>query len=99
MGPSCLKKRCWQGCIRFVDAKRLEFEVKARGSTFHMILGRHAYGRYVCIPNRGIGTEISSLDDRFWNMERITEIYPDLSLVDAVSIVDALSELSNYVSL
>ena len=51
----------WTGHIRPLNINRNEFEVTARGSTFHLLVGKHAYGKYLCIPNWGIGTEISSL--------------------------------------
>ena len=57
----------WIGHIRPLNINRNEFEVTARGSTFHLLVGKHAYGKYLCIPNWGIGTEISSLSDCFWN--------------------------------
>ena len=57
----------WTGHIRPLNINRNEFEVTARGSTFHLLAGKYAYGKYLCIPNWGIGTEISSLSDCFWN--------------------------------
>ena len=45
----------WTGHIRPLNINRNEFEVTARGSTFHLLVGKHAYGKYLCIPNWGIG--------------------------------------------
>ena len=89
----------WIGHIRPLNINRNEFEVTARGSTFHLLVGKHAYGKYLCIPNWGIGTEISSLSDCFWNRERLEQDYPELSKVDIISIVKALEALSSYVTL
>ena len=89
----------WTGHIRPLNINRNEFEVTARGSTFHLLVGKHAYGKYLCIPNWGIGTEISSLSDCFWNRERLEQDYPELSKVDIISIVKALEALSSYVTL
>ena len=89
----------WTGHIRPLNINRNEFEVAARGSTFHLLVGKHAYGKYLCIPNWGIGTEISSLSDCFWNRERLEQDYPELSKVDIISIVKALEALSLYVTL
>ena len=47
----------------------------------------------------GIGTEIASLSDCFWNRERLEQDYPELSKVDIISIVKALEALSSYVTL
>ncbi|MFR0953733.1 MAG: hypothetical protein ACLSGK_13455 [Lachnospiraceae bacterium] len=49
--------------------------------------------------NWGIGTEISSLSDCFWNRGRLEQDYPELSKVDVISIVKALEALSSYVTL
>ncbi len=43
----------WTGHIRPLNINRNEFEVTARGSTFHLMVGKHTYGRYLCIPNWG----------------------------------------------
>ena len=67
----------WTGHIRPLNINRNEFEVTARGSTFHLLVEKHAYGKYLCIPNWGIGTEISSLSDCFWNRERLEQDYPE----------------------
>ena len=85
----------WTGHIRPLNINRNEFEVTARGSTFHLLVEKHAYGKYLCIPNWGIGTEISSLSDCFWNRERLEQDYPELSKVDIISIVKALEALSS----
>lgn len=83
----------WTGHIRPLNINRNEFEVTARGSTFHLLVGKHAYGKYLCIPNWGIGTEISSLSDCFWNRGRLEQDYSELSKVDVISIVKALEAL------
>ena len=92
-------KKNWTGHIRPLNINRNVFEVTARGSTFHLMVGKHTYGRYLCIPNWGIGTEIASLSDCFWNRERLEQDYPELSKVDIISIVKALEALSSYVTL
>jgi hypothetical protein len=38
-------------------------------------------------------------DDSFWNLERLSNTYPQLSMVDLISIVDALASLSDYIAL
>ena len=90
----------WNGEITLLkDSGILETNVSARGSSFHMLVGKHRYGNFICIPDWGIGTELSNLSDRFWNLERLTCIYPNLSFVDAISIADALVALSCHYDL
>ena len=89
----------WEGQISVIQLTApYEVEVTARGSNFHLIFGRHAYGMYLCIPNWSIGTELGGLNDRFWNQERLMR-YTGLGEVDACSIVDALYELRKYIDL
>lgn len=90
----------WSGYIRTLsDSVPYEFEVSARGSSFHMLVGKHAYGNYLCILNWGIGTELSFLSDRFWNTERLRTEYPELSSPDVISIVNALAMLGQHIRL
>lgn len=89
----------WSGHIRLLQtAEPYELEVTARDSYFHILCGRHEYGNFICIPNWNIGTELASLSDSFWNRERLTTYYPELSLVDVISIVDSLVMLNEYIS-
>jgi hypothetical protein len=99
-GLADMKPNSWKGHIQFLHkSDYYEIEVTARHSSFHIIFGRHKYGNYICIPNWGIGTELSRLDDSFWNLERLSNTYPQLSMVDLISIVDALASLSDYIAL
>lgn len=99
-GLSDMKPQVWEGHILFLGQScPVELEVTSRCSRFHIICGRHAYGNYICLPNWGIGTELAGLCDSFWNLEKLTATYPGLSVVDAISIVDALAAISDYVSL
>ena len=89
----------WDGQIEVIQLTApYEVEVTARGSNFHLIFGRHAYGLFLCIPNWSIGTELGGLHDRFWNQERLMR-YTGLGEVDACSVADALYELRKYIEL
>lgn len=90
----------WKGHINLLkNTDPYELDVTARYSSFHIICRKHAYGCFLCIPNWNIGTELASLSDSFWNYERLTTYYPELSSVDAISIVGALVKLSEHISL
>lgn len=96
---SAASKTPWTGEILPIrlDWEPYEAEVSARGSYFHLIVGRHAHGNYICIPNWDIGTELASLSDSFWNLERLSRT--KLKKVDACSVAYALVELSKYVNM
>ena len=73
-----------------------EAELSARGSYFHLIVGRHSYGgNYLCIPNMNIGSELAGLDDTFWNDERLQN-YSKMRAVDRCSVTTALTYLESY---
>lgn len=92
-------KKPWMGEITPIQLEHepYEVEVSARGSYFHLLIGHHAYGNYICIPNWNVGTELASLSDSFWNLEQLSST--TLKKVDACSVTYALLELSKYVNI
>ena len=92
-----MRQRHWEGQIKLLRSEEpYEAEVSARGSSFHLLFGSHAYGNYICIPSWNVGSELASLTDLFWNAERLIQ-YTSLSKTDACSIASALAELSRYI--
>lgn len=97
-GTEAMEPIRWKGHINLLKTTDpYELEVTARYSSFHILCGKHEYGSYICIPNWNIGTELAGLSDSFWNFERLTTYFPELSPVDAISIVNALVKLSEYI--
>ena len=95
----CTGKGCspyqWEGRLEIIrSGNPCEAEIDARGSHFHMIVGKHAYGNYICIPNWDIGTELAALSDTFWNEERLRN-YSKMKKVDACTVVTALKLLAD----
>lgn len=96
-GTCDMRPKYWEGHIKLIRATPpYEAEVTARGSSFHLIFGTHAYGFYLCIPNWNVGSELASFTDLFWNTERLNQ-YTMLSKVDACSVAAALAELNKYI--
>lgn len=98
----CMAKGCspgkWTGTLELIKAGNpCEAEVSARGSRFHLIAGKHAYGNYICIPNCDIGTELAALTDSFWNAERLHN-HSGLKKADTCTIVAALKVLADYIN-
>ena len=73
-----------------------DYEVTARGSCFHIIIGEHSSGKYLCIPNWGIGMDLAADGNRQWNLEQLVTKYPKIRSVDAVSIVDAVTAILEH---
>lgn len=87
------KKEQSGGIELLSDSEPIEMDVEANGWTFHVVVGEHQNGRYICIPNWNIGTELSRLNDEFWNRERLcnyTELHPDNveAVVRAIAVAD-----------
>ena len=84
------------GTIQFVKKDNLiEAEIVANGWTFHVIVGRHKYGNFICIPNWNIGSELAKLSDYFWNYERLRN-YTTLETGNASVIASALATLGEH---
>ena len=49
----------WTVYIHPLNICKNQFGVTARRSTFHLLIGKYSYGKYLCIPNWKIGTEMS----------------------------------------
>ncbi|MBP3295971.1 MAG: hypothetical protein J6M27_05270 [Lachnospiraceae bacterium] len=88
------EQRCY-GEIEILSGREpLELEVNANGWMFHVITGKHDHGgRYLCIPNWNIGSELAKLNDEFWNEERLlgyTALHPDnvRAVVKALAVTD-----------
>ena len=83
----------WEGTLLpFKLTEPYEVEIISRGSVFHLIIGSYKHGKYLCIPNWNVGTDLSRLSDRFWNLEKLLES-KRLSKEDACSVIYGLSEL------
>lgn len=92
------KMESWTGKIYpLLPFDCTEFEIRSRGSTFHLVIGEHSHSSYIYIPTLSIAMDISYLDDRFWNREHLSQNYPDLSPVDAISIVEALVTIKKHI--
>lgn len=76
------------------NGSQQEYEIEADGNWFHVIVGDHAYGKYICIPNWNIGTELAGLSDHFWNSEHLH--LAGVSKTRSRILADALAEISKH---
>lgn len=81
--------RFWKGSITGLkrNGSMIEADVTGKGSQMHVIIGKYAYGNYVCIPSWGIGSSLAELDDQFWNQERLARY---IGNVDAITLSAAI---------
>lgn len=89
------KTKTWDGTYENLEIyqDRLEVDVSGRGSRFHIIVGRYQNGNYLCIPSCQVGCELAGYQDTFWNLEQLSR---QISMVDAVTLVTAIKEISPY---
>ena len=83
------------GQIKVIHASLpIEADIHANGWSFHIIVGKHKNGNYICIPNWNTGSELAGLDDTFWNSERLRN-YTNLNASNSNIIAAALAELNS----
>lgn len=88
------RKTHWTGVISVVkgDRKKCEFEIRSRGHYYHVIVGTHDFGHFVCIPNWDVGCELSDFSDLFWNSERLAKCFRK---TDAITVATAIKNVGN----
>lgn len=86
-------ERCWTGTVQNLKKTGciIEAKIEGRGSTMHVIIGKYAYGNYICIPGWNVGSDLSELTDYFWNKERLGQ---QMSQPDAITVAEALRMIS-----
>jgi len=87
------RDRIWKGKIGQIWQHDgvIEMDVTGRGSAMHVIIGEYKYGKYLCMPEWGVGSPLAELDDNFWNREQLEK---QIGRVDALTLSEALKTLS-----
>lgn len=85
--------RIWKGCVEVCGCRggTVEMDVSGKGSAMHVIIGRYEAGKYLCIPEWGIGSPLAGLEDSFWNREQLER---QIGRVDAITLSEALKAIS-----
>lgn len=81
--------RHWIGKIETITKRDDGFEatISGKSSSFHMIVGESEWGTYVCIPEWGIGSELATYKDVFWNTESLSR---KMSMPDTITVVNGI---------
>ena len=60
------------------------------------MIGKYVNGAFISIPAFGVGCDLSSYNDYFWNNEKLARL---MNPVDAATIAEALRTLhkNNYI--
>lgn len=75
---------------RYKASALCEISVDVDGLNYLVIYGSHINGGWCCVPNWGIGCEMSDASDTFYNMEAL--IHVGLSSAAAKAIAAAIAE-------
>lgn len=88
------KQSAWEVdvTILYTHDNYYDVVVSRRGSRFHMMVGTHVYGSFLCVLRRGISCELVHLTHTFWNTESIGKYF---NVEDSITIVTAISYLSS----
>ena len=54
-----------------LDHEPYEADVDAGGYSFHLIFGHQTSGMFLCMPDQGVGCQLSELSDRDYNMNSL----------------------------
>lgn len=87
----------WKGKITSIIDYGQHYEIKINSrSGFWLIVGKSSSGNFACAPAFYAGCELSSLEDIFWNTERLTKA---LGKVDGITAAYALNAIADYIDL
>lgn len=72
-----------------------EFNLEANGYKYHIVIGKHQNGNFICIPNWKIGTELAGFSDVFWNSESLSE---HLGYADALCVAEGIKLVAQFIN-
>lgn len=64
------------------------------GNYYSVIFGRYENGGFCSIPNWGVGCELASFDDVFWNAESLSRTLKPKSAAEAIA--NAIADYAEY---
>lgn len=89
-------KKSWIGSITMLKnyGTHYEFMIQSRSSIM-VIFGKTSLGYFACMPDFNVGCHLVSLNDTFWNTEKLVEV---LGVADGVTVASALLFLAKKLS-
>lgn len=84
----------WDGVVKQINRFGSHYEIFITSrSSVRVLIGRSTTGLFACIPDFDAGCHLSSLNDTYYNSERLIRALEDP--VDGTTIACALKALSN----
>lgn len=82
----------WQGHISNIINHGSHYEIRIESrSGLTVIFGKTSFGNFACLPDFDAGCHLATLDDIFYNTERLSAA---INPVDGITIAQALKVLS-----
>ena len=87
----------WDGYVKNIRNYGSHYEILIESrSGFLFMIGKYVNGAFISIPAFGVGCDLSSYNDYFWNNEKLARL---MNPVDAATVAEALRTLhkNNYI--
>lgn len=90
------RERVWSASWELIDAgfDNIEMRISGAGSAYTAVVGSSSAGRFLYLPDCEMGCPLASLEDSYWNYERISG---HLCETDAVTIAGALRDCAGWI--
>ena len=83
----------WNGFIKRITCFGSHYEIFITSrSTIRVLIGKSTCGLFACLPDYQAGCYLSTLDDTFYNSEKLIETMENV--VDGTTVACALKELA-----
>jgi hypothetical protein len=85
----------WNGKIsnHIKHGNYYEIMIDSRSSIM-VLFGKTSRGGFACMPDFGVGCHLITLNDRFWNAEKLVEV---LGRTDGITVESALYKFADEV--
>jgi hypothetical protein len=80
----------------YSDKEPFELNLSVNGNSFHILLGSHLGGNFICIPNWEIGCELAAYSDTFWNSEKLGN---HINSINAECIAYSIKQLNETIEM
>lgn len=89
------KKETWQAGLKSITNYENYYEasIEARSTHFNMLVGHTDSYNWVALPIQEVSCSLASLDDIFWNEERLSNL---IGAIDATTIVSTIAFIDRH---
>lgn len=90
------KKEKWTGKIEYIEDYGSHYEISIQSrSSIIVLLGETSQGNFACIPDWKAGCHLGSLNDKFYNTEKLCTAMNNE--IDGITVASALSAVADLI--